>query len=80
MVVLNITSTYQPIRISGGFFMVTTKKNHDYTSGARHNEEYWDMFVEEKITQGLPKNFRKMFFEFINSFMSNKPCFNPPHM
>jgi hypothetical protein len=28
----------------------------------------------------LAKNFRKMFFEFINSFMSNKPCFNPPHM
>lgn len=56
------------------------KKKHDYTSGTRHNEEYWDMFVEEKIIQGMPKNFRKMFFEFIKSFMSNKPCFNPPHM
>jgi len=48
--------------------------------GMGHNKKYWDMFAKEKITQGWPKNFSKMFFELINSFMSSKPCFNPPHM
>lgn len=56
------------------------KKKTQLQKWTRHNEEYWDMFVEGEITQGLPKNIRKMLFEFINSFMNNKPCFNPPHM
>jgi hypothetical protein len=57
-----------------GSFYGDYKKEHNYTSGTKHNEEYWDMFVEEKIIQGLPKNFRKMSFEFINSFMNKKSC------
>jgi len=46
------------------------KKIHDYMSGMGHNEEYWDMSTKEKITQGWPKNFSKVFFELIDSFMS----------
>jgi hypothetical protein len=79
MVVLSITSTYQP-KNKWGFLFGDYKKKHDYMSGTKHNEKYWDMYVEEKITQGLPKNFKKMFIEFIDSFMSSTPCFNPPHM
>jgi hypothetical protein len=37
------------------------------------------LFVEEKTTQSLPKQFFRMFFEFINSFMNNIPYFNPSH-
>jgi hypothetical protein len=37
------------------------------------------MFTEDKAMQSFPKHFRKMYFEFIDSFTSNKPCFNPPN-
>jgi hypothetical protein len=48
-------------------------------SGTCHNEEYWEMLVEYKTAQNLPKQFCKVFFELIDSFMNNRPCFNPPH-
>jgi hypothetical protein len=37
------------------------------------------MLAEDKTAQNLPKQFCKVFFELINSFMNNKPCFNPSH-
>ncbi len=55
------------------------KKIHDYQSVIGHNEKYWDMFVEDKVLQGLLRNFNKVFFELIDIFMNRRPCFNPSH-
>jgi hypothetical protein len=35
------------------------KNIHDYISGTCHNEEYWEMFIEEKNMQSLPNTFAK---------------------
>ncbi len=37
------------------------------------------MFAKDKTMQSFPKHLRKMYFEFIDSFMSNKPCFIIPY-
>jgi hypothetical protein len=56
------------------------KKIHNYMmNGTCHNEEYREMLIEDKIAQNLPKQFCKVFFKLMDSFMNNIPCFNPPH-
>jgi len=55
------------------------KKIHDYQNVTCHNEEYWDMSTKDKVSHGLLTNFSKVFFELIDIFMNNRPCFNPPH-
>ncbi len=37
------------------------------------------MFAKDKTMEIFSKQFHKMYFEFIDSFMSNKPCFIPPY-
>jgi hypothetical protein len=37
------------------------------------------LLVEEKTMPNLTKQFHKMFFKFIDSFMNSGPCFNSPH-
>jgi hypothetical protein len=37
------------------------------------------MFVENWVTQVLPRSFNKSYFDFIDEFMHIKLCFNPQH-
>lgn len=60
-----------------GFMYGNYKRIHDYLCVTNHNENYWEMFVKYKATQGLSKNFNILFFELIDAFMNIKPCFNP---
>ncbi len=62
-----------------GFLCGKYKNIHDYVSSMSHNKEYSEIYAKDKNMQSFPKHFRKMYFEFIDSFMSNKPCFNPPN-
>jgi len=36
--------------------------------------------VEDKVLQGLLKNFNRVCFELIDIFMNSKTCFNPLHL
>jgi len=55
------------------------KKINDFRSVTSHNENYWEMSIEDKLAQGLPKNFNKLYFDLIHDFMHSRPCFNPLH-
>jgi hypothetical protein len=37
------------------------------------------MFVENRVTQGLPRSFNKSYFDLIDEFMHIKLCFNPQY-
>jgi hypothetical protein len=55
------------------------KKIIDYMGTIGHNEDYWEMSTKDRVTQGLPRNFNKSYFDLIDEFMHNELCFNPPH-
>jgi len=40
-----------------------------------HNENYWEMSIEDMVTQGLRRNCSRSYFKL----MHNKPFFNIPH-
>lgn len=44
-----------------------------------HNEDYWDMSIEGKASQGLPMNFNRLYFKLMDVFMNNRIWFNSPH-
>jgi len=76
MVITFITTMEQRAKANGGLCMETTKESM-IICVTNHNENYWEMFVKYKATQGLSKNFNILFFELIDAFMNIKPCFNP---
>jgi hypothetical protein len=55
------------------------KKIIDYMGVIGHNEDYWEMSTEDRVTQGLPRSFNKPYFDLIGEFMHNRLCFNLPH-
>ncbi len=61
-----------------GSFYGDYNKIHDYQNVICHNEEYWNMSMKNKVSQGLSKNCSKVFFELIDIFMNSRPCFKPP--
>ncbi len=48
------------------------KKINNYKDATNHNEDYSKMFVENRVTQGLPRNFNKSYFDLIDEFMHIK--------
>jgi hypothetical protein len=40
-----------------------------------HNEDYWEMSIDDMVIQGLRRSCSRSYF----NFMHNKPCFNLPH-
>jgi hypothetical protein len=55
------------------------KKIIDYISITNHNEDYLEMSIENRATQGLPRSFSRTYFDLIDEFMHSRPCFNIPH-
>jgi hypothetical protein len=55
------------------------KKIIDYIGITNHNEDYLEMSIENRVTQGLPRSFSRTYFDLIDEFMHNRPCFNIPH-
>jgi hypothetical protein len=78
MVILSIFEMKQFVGTSGGLLMEIVRKwcKKDVTN---HNEDYWKMFVEDRVTQRLLRRFNKSYFDLIDEFMHIKLCFNPQH-
>jgi len=55
------------------------KKITKYMGVISHNEDYWAMSIEDRVTPGLPKSFNRSYFDLIDEFMQNSLCFNLPH-
>jgi hypothetical protein len=50
-----------------GSFYGDYKKTHDYQNVTCHNEKYWNMSIKNKVSQGLSKNFNKVFLSSLTS-------------
>jgi hypothetical protein len=61
--------------ISGDF-----KKVFSYMLQTTHNQNYWTLSPQEKVTFHLPKKVPKNFYDPLLKFMGIKPIYNPPHV
>ena len=54
------------------------KKIKDYHSGTGNNVSFWALTSEERDENGLPRNFIKSHFEFMDDFLRERPAVVPP--
>lgn len=45
-----------------------------------HNQNYWTLSPQEKVTFHLPQFFPKNFYDPLLKFMGIRPIYNPPHV
>ena len=41
--------------------------------------QYWDLTTKEKLAEGLPRYMPMTLWEFMDTFLRDRPCQNPPH-
>ncbi len=44
-----------------------------------YNEDYSDISIEGKASQGLPMNFNRLYFKLMDAFMNDRQWFNFSH-
>lgn len=55
------------------------KRIWDYMGVTCQNEFFWNMCAANRLASNLPRLFNKSIFKMIDSFMSKRPIFEPPH-
>jgi hypothetical protein len=55
------------------------RKISDYQARIGHNISYFQLNPKEKEKAKLPKSFYEPHYDFMASFLNERPSFNPPH-